>query len=250
MDDAPARDARTVPPVGWVVALLGPVAVAGVLVPIRGEIRSANVSLVLVLVVLVAAILGGRVGGGVAAIVSAISFDFFLTRPYYSFTISSRDDLETTILLLIVGVAVGEIVVRSRRHRRVAAESRVEVGRMRRLAELAAGGEPVGQLVATVREELTSTLRLRDCRFERPPFSSVLPVLGHGRVRVPAADDDHAPDPGLVELPVWGEGRPVGRFVLELEQGTTGVLLSPEARRTAVALADQLGALIAVALDS
>ena len=81
-------------------------------------------SLVLVLVVVVAAVLGGRVGGAVAALVSMASFDFFFTRPYYSFTINSRDDVETAVLLLVVGLIVGELVVRTRR------------------SEIAGGGEP------------------------------------------------------------------------------------------------------------
>ena len=69
------------------------------------------------------------------------SFDFFFTRPYNSFTINSRDDLETAVLLLVVGLVVGELVVRTRRSERRAAESRAEVVHVRRLSELAAGGE-------------------------------------------------------------------------------------------------------------
>jgi hypothetical protein len=247
---SPTVSAQRVPPIGWVVALVGPVAVSLALVPVRGEIRTSNVSLVLVIAVLVAAIVGGRIGGAVAALVSMASFDFFFTRPYYSFTIKSREDVETAVLLLVVGGVVGEIVVRARRSRQVAVESRREVGRMRGLAELAAGGEPVGRLVHTVQNELMTLLELGSCRFERPPFASTLPRLQHGSVRVPPVEASPTGKAGRVELPVWGEGRELGRFVLELTAGTTGITLPVEARRTAMALADQLGAILAVASES
>ena len=125
-DDQTTRRSATdrVSPLAWVVALAGPVVVSAALIPLRGEIRPSNVSLVLVLVVVIAAVLGGRIGGATAAFVSALSFDFFLTRPYYSFTIDARDDIETAVLLLVVGLVVGELVVRTRRSETQAAVSR------------------------------------------------------------------------------------------------------------------------------
>jgi K+-sensing histidine kinase KdpD len=42
--------------------------------------------------------------------------DFFLTKPYESFTMNRSADQETTALLIVVAVAVGEIAARSRHH--------------------------------------------------------------------------------------------------------------------------------------
>jgi Domain of unknown function (DUF4118) len=239
-------------PLAWTVALAGPVVVSAALVPLRGDIRTSNVSLVLVLVVMLAAVLGGRLGGAVAALVSVLSFDFFFTRPYSSFTISSRDDVETAVLLLVVGLIVGELVVRNWRSATRAARSRAEVVRVRRLSELAAGGEPAGRLIGIVRGEIVSLLPVTDCRFEALPFREVLPQLTHEGVRIPGADDDLDPrvrGDGRVSLPVYGAGRPVGRFVLDLEQGATGITLRPEDRALAVALADQLGSALGHELE-
>jgi len=36
-------------------------------------------------------------------------FDFFFTQPYHRFTIADRSDLETFVLLLLVGIAVTEV---------------------------------------------------------------------------------------------------------------------------------------------
>ena len=237
-----------VSPLAWVVALAGPVVVSAALVPLRGEIRASNASLVLVLVVVVAAVLGGRIGGAAAAVMSALSFDFFLTRPYYSFTIDAHDDIETAVLLLVVGLVVGELVVRTRRSRTQAAMSRAEVVRVRRLSELAAGGEPAGRLIGIVQAELVALLHVRQGRFEPVPFREDLPELTHQGVRLPGTDDSGTTKPdGLVSIPVYGAGRPVGRFVVELEdgEGVTGIQLPAEDRALALALADQLGAVLA-----
>ena len=235
----------SVSPLAWVVALAGPVVVSAALVPLRSEIRTSNVSLVLVLVVVVAAVLGGRIGGAVAALVSFASFDFFFTRPYYSFTINSQDDIETAVLLLVVGLIVGEVVVRARRSETRAAVSRAEVVRVRRLSELAAGGEPAGRLIGIVRGELVSLLHVTDVRFEPLPFHEELPELTHQGVRIPGTEAIEPPaTSGRVSLPVFGAGRPVGRFVLDLENGATGIALPPEDRALAVALADQLGTVL------
>jgi Domain of unknown function (DUF4118) len=248
-DQQTRRTARpSLSPLAWVVAIAGPVVVSAALIPLRTDIRTSNVSLVLVLVVVAAAVLGGRVGGAVAALVSMASFDFFFTRPYYSFTINSRDDVETALLLLLVGLVVGELVVRTRRSESKAQTSRAEVVRVRRLSELAAGGEPAGRLIGIVRGELVSLLHVDSCRFEPLPFREELPELTHQGVRIPGND---APavlsHDGRVSLPVYGAGRPVGRFVLDLEigEGATGIALPPEDRALAVALADQLGTVLA-----
>lgn len=235
----------------WALAVLGPIAVSGILVAFRDQFRSSNAALVLVLVVLAAAILGGRWGGAVSAVVSALCFDFFFTRPYYSFTIDSRDDIETTIVLLIVGLAVGELVVRSWRSRQVARASRREVEQVRRVAALGAGGEAAGKLIQILQRELVEALGVRGARFERPPFATVLPRLGHGSVTVPAATNGTPTGPGNeVELPVWGQGHEFGRFVLVLSENSTGVSINPDDRALAAALADQLGAALAATTET
>ena len=237
------NDARALP--GLSIAVGAPIVVALLLLPFRDQLQAANIALVLVLAVLVGAIVGGRVGGALAAVVAAVSFDFLFTRPYYSFQINSGDDVQTVALLLAVGLVAGEIVVRSRRSRAVAWRSRRDAEQLRNMAELATGGESPGRLIRLVQNELTRILDLKSCRFERPPFSSSLPQLRHGGVRVAAGETD-----GLasqLELPVRGDGRLLGRFVLTMPADGSGLGLPPEDRALAVALADQLGAALAAA---
>jgi K+-sensing histidine kinase KdpD len=195
---------RRIAALAWTTALLGPLAVSGILVAFRGELFATNAALVLVLPVLAAAIVGGRSGGAASAVVAALCFDFFFTHPYYSFTISNPDDVETTIVLLVVGFVVGELVVRARRSQQLATASRREVDQVRRVAELAAGGGPTGRLINVVEREVVELLGARGARFERPPFPTTLPRLGHGVVTLPGDEGPggrHLGPPNEVELP-------------------------------------------------
>ena len=58
------------------------------------------------------------VGAGLvlpAAVSAAVWFDFFWTQPYETLAITTRADIETAVLLLLLGLAVAEIGVHARR---------------------------------------------------------------------------------------------------------------------------------------
>jgi hypothetical protein len=237
---------------GWTTAVLGPIALSAILVAFRGRAFPTNAALVLVVPVLAAAIVGGRRGGALSAIVAALCFDFFFTRPYYSLTISRHDDVETTVVLLIVGLVVGELVTRTRRSDQFAYASRREVEQIRRVAELAAGRGPTARLISIVERELVDLLGARGARFERPPFRTMLPRFGHGVLTIgnELGDGDRPLGPANeVEIPVWGRGREIGRLVLVLPLDSSGVAIPPDGRALAVALVDQLGAVLASATE-
>ena len=238
---------------GWVLAVLGPLSVSGLLVAVRGDFFATDASLVLVLSVLAAAIVGGRWGGVVSAAVAALCFDFFFTRPYYSFTINTRDDLETTVVLLVVGMVVGELVVRARRSQRIAIEHQREIDQIRRVAELAAGGGSNGRMITVVERELIDVLGALAARFERPPYATTLVRLGHGVLTIPANNGTPQRPGGPrneVELPVWGQGREIGRLVVVLPHHATASTVPSDARALAIALVDQLGAMLAAVTES
>jgi K+-sensing histidine kinase KdpD len=244
------RDAST----QIIIALsaLAPIALAMTLVGVRDAIDNANVALLLTVVVVAAGAIGGRVAGAVAAISAALSFIFFHTRPYLSLTIDSQDDVETTLLLLMVGLIVGQLAQRARTAKVEAAAGRTELGRIHRLAGLVARGSESAEVVRVAQEELADLLHLRECRFEATPFTTVVEVptlerqgmISGSRYRATRRGDlelELSPD-GLV-LPVLARGQLVGRFLLEPSPGAGASL---EARIVAVALADQVGASLAL----
>ena len=236
---------RRLPEFALPIALLAPPAAAAALIPLRADTDNANIALGLVVVVVAVATLGQRLATVVAAVSAAAWFDFFQTRPYYSFTINAHDDVVSAVLLLLVGVAVGELAIRTRRHHQAALTGSGDISRLHAIAELVAAGETPDLVVVSVAGELRYLLGLKDCTFERTPFDP-LPrsarfersgnvVLGGlnwgvGTMGLPGKN---------VELVVQGYGHVFGRYLLT---PTPGRPVSFDRRIVAVALADQVAA--------
>jgi hypothetical protein len=237
--------------VGVVIGGLGSIAISVLLVPLRSHIDNANLALILVFVVVCAAIVGGRTAGAVAAITATLSFDFFLTRPFVSMRIDSADDIETALILLAVGLVVGEVASRGRRSRRDRERAADAIARVHRVAERVATGAPLDEVARTVKAELAALLRLNDCWLELPPFQWPLPRLE--RAGTIQADEHRWFEGGFaipefgVQLPVVGGGHEVARLVLI---GDRDVAVTIDERVIAVALADQLGSAFAVASEA
>ena len=225
---------------------LGSLAVAIGLVTIRGRISNVNVALVLVVVVLGAAGIGGRRAGAMAGLVAATAFDFFHTRPYGLLKIARVDDIVTTLLLLVVGLVMGEVVERSGRFRERMRDDQKQLRRLHRVARSAAAGDQDRRdLVLTVTAELIGALRLQDCRFEVPPFLTELPhmepdgVVAGGPYRSGWGGLD-LPREG-VDLRVVGPRGVVGRFVLV----PSAAAVSSEQVLAAIAMAHALALALA-----
>jgi K+-sensing histidine kinase KdpD len=244
---ASAEWARTVAR-PWVRRLLPvalPIAVAALLIPSRGHLDTADDALVLVVVTVAMASQGRRWAALLSALVAAVSFDFFLTAPYFSFRISGNRDLTTELLFVAVGLLVGELAARGQRHRMAAAEGRQELDRIHQMAERIAGGEEPNFVLMAVAAELRELLSLQDCRFVwEPPSERGARINPDGSVRLNPVTWPTA-SAGLptrqVELAVRGGGRVVGTFILT---PTPALPISQERCVVAVALADQLGSIL------
>lgn len=237
------------------LAGLAPILVAALLVPVRGAVGVADLALVLMAVVVLGALAGGRAAGAVAALTATLSLDFFLTQPYLTLRMASRDDIETAVILLVAGMAVGQFAAHFRAVRRAGDRGRNGLAGIHRLAELAVSGADADAVIEGGRRELVALIDLRECRFERlspvPPPATALARLGRdGTIERPPApisvirlgrDGEEIPADGL-EITVLSAGRPVGRFVLVPQPGEG---LDPERGRAAVALADQVGLALA-----
>jgi K+-sensing histidine kinase KdpD len=230
----------------WLAALCVPIAIALVLVPSRGHLGPADDALVLVVVTVAIASRGNRGAAALAAIASAASFDFLLTRPYGSFRISQQGDVTTEVLFVAVGLLVGELAARGRRHQRAAARGQLEISRLHDLAQRIADGEEPEFVLIAVANELRELLQLQDCRFVREqPSGKGAWIASDGTVRLNPLRWPTA-SAGLptrqVELPVRGGGKIVGTFLLT---PTPVAPISQEECLVAVALVDQLGAALA-----
>ncbi len=232
--------------VAVLAGLCVPPAISAALVPLRSSVPNTDAALALVVVIVAVAAYGHRPAGLVAALSTAVWFDFFLTKPYERLTIARHTDIETTVLLLVVGLAITEIAARSRAHRTTAIQEADFVARIHSVAAMVATGEPAQFVVMQVATQLADLLFLRDCRFD-PAGSeqSVARLTQNGDVILAGMrwGVDQMGLPGSeVELLVEYQGRFYGRFVMV---PTPGRPVSLERRVVASALADQAGAALA-----
>jgi K+-sensing histidine kinase KdpD len=228
--------------------LAAPLALAALLVPFRGSFPNTDAALALILVVVAVAANGYRLAGILAAASAAAWFDFFLTRPYERFTINSRADVETTVLLLVIGVAVTEIAVWGRRQHAAASRRAGYLAGIHAAAQAAAAGSSALALVDQVAGQLTRVLSLESCRFQYGAAGLGRPArMRHDGTVIAEdlpwnVDAEGFPRGTDTELLVEGGGVFQGRFLM-----TPGPAARPtlEQRLLAIALADQVGAALA-----
>ena len=195
------------------------VAIAGVLVPLRSTIDNTNVALVLVLVIVAAASFGAAPPGVTTSVVAALSFNFFHTQPYYSLRISDRFDIITTVLLVVVGLAVGEIAVLSHRHEVVADEHATGARHLERVAALVGAARERRRGLGRRAHGLIAEMGLASCRFDPGMGLSHLPRIDRdGRLfegeKYFTGGGFALPAEG-VEILVERNGATLGRLVLD-----------------------------------
>lgn len=223
--------------IGMAVGACTAILVAGALVSLRSVMSNSSVALVLVLVVVAAASIGGRRAGMVTALAAGVAFDFFHTEPFNRLTINSADDVETVILLVLVGLAAGELVVRGEELRQRGATSHDELGRVHRVTEAAV--EHPAEIIDVAIAELCDGLFLQRCWYEPGPPTVSRPEIGrrgtihrtHYRL---SGGEFELPDDELA-LPVRFGDRELGRFVLVPRPG---VGVARDRRLAATSLAD------------
>lgn len=227
-----------------IAAAVVPLLVCLLLSTVRTSIEATNAALLLVLVVVGAASLGSRAAGLVAALSSAVGFDYFLTVPYESLAIRGRDDLETALLLVLIGAAVTEIALWGRRQQARASEQQGYLDGVLRSTGTVAATTSASALIDAVEAQLEDLLELDRATFVRqwvggcPELNRDGDVVRGGR----HLDVDHAglPTDTEIMLPIGaGEDRQ-GAF--RMVAATHVARPSRQQRQVAVLLADEVAA--------
>jgi K+-sensing histidine kinase KdpD len=233
----PEEPSRIFAAIGAIAAVL----IAGLLVPLRDWLGSANVALILAAIVVGAAIFGGRFAGGLTSIAAALSFDYFYTQPFYDLRINDHEDIVTALLLLVLGVAVGQLAVMRYGARRVEQLHARGAAHLENVAAVVAAGADLDEVWPVVRRALIDQLDLAACHFEPAPFATEhTPLDRTGHIDSRTLRFEHGgfalPVDGAT-VPVTANGEELGRVVLVPRpgRGTTRAQ-----RRVAIALADQL----------
>jgi K+-sensing histidine kinase KdpD len=245
--------------VAWAVAGFVASLLIGVVVePFRGTVGLENVALGYLLVVVVAAAVGGRAAGLISALSAALSYDFFLTTPYHSLRIDSVAQVITVALLFGTGLAAS-LAGRARRRQSVAADTQAGIIRLlNTITRAAAAGENSDQLAAegiyTLLDARRVVIRRGDPGTEvvvadiGEPEAPVdvdsltqLDAEGHildGRLRLPRGSVVRwmRPPKGAV-LQLVQHRQPVGRLIVTFHQGQW---IPPVIRLALATLADAL----------
>ncbi|MCE9623024.1 MAG: DUF4118 domain-containing protein [Actinomycetia bacterium] len=216
------------------------VGIAAALVPLRGQLGAANAALILVLVVVGGAAIGGRLAGGSTAIAAALSFNFFYTKPYLTLRIHSGRDVLTVGLLLGAGLAVGELAAARSRQSFTRRSHLQSMRSLESVGALVTAGASSEAVWSASREALIDSLGVLDATFEPGEHRGPLPIIERdGHVHVThhrfLGNGFSLPDNGAA-VDVEADGRHLGQITL-LTDPNVGV--TREQRRAAVAIADQ-----------
>jgi K+-sensing histidine kinase KdpD len=231
-------------------AVVVPFLTCAVLATVRDQVTRETAVLLLVLWVVAAAATGDRVSGVAAAVSGGAWFDFFLTRPYQTFTINDADDVEATVLLVVISLVVTEVALWGRRQQAAASRRSGYLGGVVDVAgSVAEGGTPRQMVIDVVARQITDVLGADECRFVPEPVRDPrIAILDHEGVLTRnghAVDVERVglPSDEYVAVPVRRGSQTVGHFLVT----ATSHISRPdrEQRRVAVLLADQ----VAVAIE-
>ena len=234
----------------WAVTggALAPFVLCATFALFRDSITTATAAVVLVLVVVCAAASGDRVAGLVAALSSGAWFDFFLTEPYHTFAIDGADDVEVTVLLLVIGALVSEIAIWGRRQQgRASVREGYLQGVLATAESISMRSESPERLAGLVADRIAEVMGVSHCRF-------VPGAVHDGRYAVLERDasltrnghtvpvDRGLPTNEETALPVRAGSETLGYFLLT--SASEQARPSMEQRRVAIILADQMAAVL------
>jgi len=239
-----------------VLALLGPMMVGVVLVPLREYVDATSVALMLAVTVAIVAVFGRRLLAVVAGLLAGGVQDFFWTQPYYRLATTDHRVIQTAMLLIAIGALVSEAVWYRQRGGRQAARSQRYLANAMTIA-LPLTGADVGREIRVVERRVTRMLELDSCRYRPEPADvlvggtvvdvasfAVLTATGAVVINGRAIDaDQHGlPTDRPIIVAVQAGGRDYGH--LELVAASRWSRPTAEQRRVTVLMARQLGELL------
>ncbi|MEO0318398.1 MAG: hypothetical protein RL404_2075 [Pseudomonadota bacterium] len=118
----------------------------------------ANIVMVFLLAVVLAAMRYGRGPGAWAALLAVVSFDFFFVPPRLSLSVHDTQYLFTFVLMLIVALIIGQLTAKLRFEAEAARQREQYSSQLARLARLLSGALTREQIVSLALEELEPAL--------------------------------------------------------------------------------------------
>ena len=178
------------------MAGVGPLLVTLLAIP-EPQIPTVSAALLYVLVVVVAAGVGGPIAGVTASLLSFLALNFFFTVPHHTFLVGKPEDLVALLVFLLVSVITG-LLLSTTLTEKARSEAR------EKQARLAAGftdrlltGHPLDEALRDLAEGLVEFLDLAQCEIDTPMTEPV-------RISTPGEKGD------LFEVRLVSKTGPVG----------------------------------------
>jgi two-component system, OmpR family, sensor histidine kinase KdpD len=147
---------------GYGTAVLAPILAVPILISLRGTFNLASDVAVYLVLVVMAALVGGLGPALVASGLGAALLNFYFTRPFHTFAIDDPNNVVALVAFVLVGALVSWVVdVAERRSAKAAAAAELEAADRLRAALLAAVGHDLRTPLATAKA-VVSGLRAGD----------------------------------------------------------------------------------------
>ncbi|MBI2169310.1 MAG: DUF4118 domain-containing protein [Actinobacteria bacterium] len=136
---------------GWTTALAGTLALTLAFASTRDLFSEGSRLLVYLVLVLMAAAVGGTGPAVAAAVLSAAAINWYFTPPLYRWTIADVEDVLALVIFVAAGLGVGLLVTQMARRSADAARARAEAEVLARAAASVAGGDdPLPSILETL----------------------------------------------------------------------------------------------------
>ncbi len=240
-------------------AALACFAVTIAVAPLSLRFDRANLVVVYLLAVVLVAVRYGRGPAALAAFVSVACFDFFFVPPRFSFAVSDVQYVLTFVVMLAVGLIVGQLTAGLRFQARVAMHREERAGALYEIARDLSGAVQIEQVVKISDESIERTFRANamlllpdsvgKLRLTPPERAAPLPVdvgiaqWAFDKGQPAGFGTDTLPGSEVLYIPLRAPVR--ARGVLAVRSSNRRLLRIPEQRQ----LLDTFAALIAIALE-
>jgi two-component system, OmpR family, sensor histidine kinase KdpD len=203
---------------GYVVAILGTVVLTFSLLPFRSDITPLSKGFGYLIVVSVAAALGGLGPGIVASILSFLAFNFFFIPPYDTFIIGRGEDVVMLFVFLGLSILISALLARATERAKAAEEREAELQTLRDLsAELVAAIPGPATYTSSLERLLEAFGFSAGALFVQDPLSKELierATVGSDPGALTPRWDPSAEGQPPERLPLSVGGRNLGLFVL------------------------------------
>ena len=169
VDSGPTRlwrlATKTVQREMMLLGLIGVALIASVTIPIRDSVGTANIALLMAIVVVTVGAGAGLWPGATVAVVSGLAFALLHTVPHGLPKVENEQDVATAVLLVLSGVLAGWIHDRTEGLQTKLTDTGYGLQRLHRVAEAAAQvGVGSNAVVDVVTHEIAAELDLSSCR--------------------------------------------------------------------------------------